>query len=66
MLPSADKNWHAGLVTSVDIAELVLFSGATWMDIRGGFNYTTRNFMRFYRPIYEYIPLCYFRHDYFE
>ena len=28
----------------------------TWEVIWGGFNYTTRNYMGFYRPISVYIP----------
>ena len=34
----------------------------TWVDILGGFNYTTCSFNMwvFYRPISVYIPLCYF------
>ena len=38
----------------------------TWVVIWGGFNYTTRGYVGFYRPILGYITLCYFRHDYFE
>ena len=37
----------------------------TWMVIWGGFNYVTRGYMGFYRPISGYIPLCYLRHSYF-
>ena len=32
----------------------------------GGFNYVTRGYEGFPSPISGYIPLCYFRHVYFE
>ena len=38
----------------------------TWVVIWSGVNYVTRGYTGFYRPISGYIPLCYFRHVYFE